>query len=138
MIYGPKEVVINNRVFVGNMNYDTTQSEIESLFSEAGEVVEVSIPNDRNTGRPRGFAFVEFAESSSTTKAIEMFDGHELQGRNIRVSEAEQQVRVSPFSNSGSYGPSRGSGSGSGSGSSPKGSKPKGSRRNIRARKRGF
>lgn len=113
------------------MSYDTTSGELESLFSEVGEVVDIFVPTDRNTGRPRGFAFVEFTEPSAVAAAIERFDGHEFQGRSLRVSEAEERQRRSPgFSNGGGGfgGPPRG----------PKGGKPKGSRRNIRSKKRGF
>ena len=111
------------------MSYDTTQGELESLFSEVGRVVEVFMPDDRNTGRPRGFAFVEFAEDSSVAEAIEKFDGRELNGRTLHVNKAEEkQRRSSHFSDSESSGMYRG----------PKKSKPKGSRRNIRAQKRGY
>ena len=113
------------------MSYDTTSAELESLFSEVGEVVEIFVPTDRNTGRPRGFAFVEFTDSSAVAAAIERFDGHELQGRNLRVSEAEERQRRPP-------GGSDGGGYGGGPPRGPKGGKPKGSRRNIRGRKRGF
>lgn len=125
--------MISAKVFVGNLSYDTTQSELESLFSEVGQVVEVFLPDDRNTGRPRGFAFVEFTEEAAATKAIERFDGHQLKGRALHVNKAEEkQPRSSHFSDTKSSGMSRG----------PRGSKPKGSRRNtranIRARKGGF
>ena len=116
------------------MSYDTTSSELETIFSEVGEVVEIFLPTDRSTGRPRGFAFVEFTESSAAAAAIEKFDGHELQGRNLRVSEAEERQRRPP-----SFADGGGSGGGYGPpGGGPKGGKPKGSRRNIRGRKRGF
>jgi cold-inducible RNA-binding protein len=115
------------------MSYDTTSGELETLFSEVGEIVEIFVPTDRNTGRPRGFAFVEFTDQSSAAAAIEKFDGHELQGRSLRVSEAEERQRRPPSysDGGGGYGggPPRGG---------PKGGKPKGSRRNIRGKKRGF
>jgi len=110
------------------LSYDTTQSELESLFSEVGQVVQVFLPDDRNTGRPRGFAFIEFTEKAAAAEAIQRLDGHELNGRSLRVSEAEErQPRSSGFSDAGPSTMHRGS----------RGSKPKGSRRNIRARKRG-
>ena len=113
------------------MSYDTTSAELETIFSEVGEVVEIFVPTDRSTGRPRGFAFVEFTEKTAAAAAIEKFDGHELQGRNLRVSEAEERQRR----------PQSYSDGGGGYGAAPprgKGGKPKGSRRNIRGRKRGF
>jgi len=117
------EVIISSKVFVGNLSYDTTQDELQSLFSEVGQVVEVFLPNDRSTGRPRGFAFVQFAEQANAAQAIEKFDGHQLKGRNISVRQAEERQRQ--FSDSPDAGRSstpRGS----------RGSKPKGSRRNSR------
>lgn len=118
------------------MSYDTTSGELETLFSEVGEIVEIFVPTDRNTGRPRGFAFVEFTEQSSAAAAIEKFDGHELQGRNLRVSEAEERQRRPPSYSDGGGG----GGYGGGPPRGPKGGggKPKGSRRNIRGKKRGF
>ena len=125
-----EEVIISNKIFVGNMSYETTPDELESVFSEVGVVVDVSVPTDRTTGRPRGFAFVEFADEAAATKAIEKFDGHELQGRRLRVSQAEKpQSRSHSFNDAGPFRTNQGE---------PRGSKPKGSRRNIRARKRGF
>ena len=122
-----EEAVISAKVFVGNLSFDTTESELETLFSELGEVAGVFMPTDRNTGRPRGFAFIEFNEEAVAAKAIEKFDGYEFKGRSIRVNEAEERRRRPPvFADTGSFGMSRG----------PGGFKPKGSRRNIRARKR--
>ncbi len=115
------------------MSFDATPTELENLFSEAGEVVEVFLPADRDTGRPRGFAFVEFADPGAVTEAIARFDGRELLGRNLRVNEAEERRPSRQFSDDG----------GGGGGYAPgprkdKRSKPKGSRRNLRARKRGY
>jgi RNA recognition motif-containing protein len=93
-----------------------------------GEVVEVFVPTDRNTGRPRGFAFVEFADESSIAKAIEAFDGKEIGGRPVRVNEAQERARRPPPSFQG--GPPFEHGGG---GPRPK---PKGSRRNLRGKKR--
>ena len=115
-------------MFVGNLSYDTTESELESLFSEVGQVVEVFLPADRATGRPRGFAFVELSEKTVATAAIERFDGYEFKGRSLRVSEAQERRRPRIFSDTGPSTRSRGT----------RGSKSKGSRRNIRGRKRGF
>ncbi len=110
---------------MGNLSFGTTQSELERLFSEAGEVVSVVLPTDRDSGRPRGFAFVEFADSLSAAAAAEKFDGYELDGRSLRVNEAQEKARRSEGFSPG--GPRMGM---------PPRSKPKGSRRNIRARKR--
>jgi RNA recognition motif-containing protein len=118
------------KVFVGNLDFDTTSAEIESLFAQAGEVLGVSVPNDRLTGRPRGFAFVEFASSTDAATAIQRFDGHELAGRKLRVNEAtERPAHGRPDAPGGGGRPFAGGG---------RPSRPKGSRRNVRGRKRGF
>jgi cold-inducible RNA-binding protein len=119
-----KEEIISSKVFVGNLSYDTTQSELASLFAEVGHVTEVFLPVDRITGRPRGFAFVTFADETSVVAAIERFNGQEFNGRNLRITEAEDRPRTAM----GGQPPSRHGGY--------KKSKPKGSRRNIRGKKR--
>ena len=95
------------------------------------------MPADRNTGRPRGFAFIEFTEPEAVPKAIEEFNDLEFKGRNLRVKEAEDRPRRTPriFSDDqgGGGGGFRGGGGGGGG---EKRAKPKGSRRNVRGRKR--
>ena len=83
-----KEEAISSKLFVGNLSYDTTQDEIEALFTEVGDIKEVFLPADRMTGRPRGFAFVEYEDELNAAEAIRKFDGHDLKGRTLRVSEA--------------------------------------------------
>jgi RNA recognition motif-containing protein len=101
--------------------------ELETLFSEVGQLIEVFLPSDRNTGRPRGFAFVEFEEESAASAAIEKFDGFQLNGRDLRVTVAQERARRPGFSVDGPPGAGhRGHGR----------PKPKGSRRNIRGSKR--
>ena len=75
------------RLFVGNLSYQTTEGELTNLFSEVGEVMSVTIVTDRDTGRSRGFAFVEM-DQDAANQAIERFNGHELNGRKINVNEA--------------------------------------------------
>ena len=122
-----EEDIISSRVFVGNLSYDTTQSELEALFTEVGQVVEVFLPADKVTGRPRGFAFVEFADEAAVVDAIARLNGHELKGRRLRVTEAEARPEPSGFVPRG--GPPSGH-------RGQKRSRPKGSRRGIRRRKR--
>ena len=86
------------------------------------------MPSDRNTGRPRGFAFVEFATQEEAAKAIETFDGKDLDGRPLKINEAEERRRPS--------GPPSPSYSQGGDGGYARPSKPKGSRRNLRRKKR--
>lgn len=117
------------------MNFQTTRNEIEELFSEVGQVVDVFMLTDRATGRPRGMAFVELASSSEAEAAIEKFNGYEFGGRELRVNEATERP-----GGSGGFGGGRsfGGGGGGGGGHRPKGgtSRPKGSRRGLRAKKR--
>lgn len=108
------------------------ENELRSLFSEAGTVVEVFLPTDRATGRPRGFAFVEFEDSDAVAEAIEKFDGYELGGRHLRVNEAEERARRPRVPMGGMGGGPPGGGRGGGF-NRPK---PKGSRRNSRGKKR--
>jgi RNA recognition motif-containing protein len=120
---------LNAKIFVGNLNFDTTAEEVESLFAQAGEVVGVSVPTDRATGRPRGFAFVEYTNPDDAAAAIERFRGYELGGRKLRVDEAGER----PPGGGGGGGRPPGGGPGG-----PRPGRPKGSRRNVRAQKRGF
>lgn len=100
------------------------------MFSEVGQVIEVFLPSDRMTGRPRGFAFVEFSTPEGAAAAIEKFDGYELDGRQLRVNEAQERPRRPPPS-----GPRPFSDQGGRGGGRPPG-RPKGSRRNLRGKKR--
>jgi RNA recognition motif-containing protein len=113
-------------VFVGNLSFETQADEIRELFAPIGEALDVSIPTDRDTGRPRGFAFVEVATSKEAAAAIEQLNGKELGGRMIRVNGADDRP-ASPRS----FG--QGGRPGGGPAFRPR---PKGSRRNARARKR--
>jgi cold-inducible RNA-binding protein len=126
-----EENVISQKIFVGNLSYETTQTDLESLFSEAGDITEVFLPVDRNTGRPRGFAFVEFADEAAVPIAIEKFNEEELKGRTLRVKEAEERQRRAPRVFSDGEG-----GGGFNRHAADKRPKPKGSRRNVRGRKR--
>jgi RNA recognition motif-containing protein len=113
---------------VGNLNFETTQGELENLFSEVGQVDEVFMPADRATGRPRGFAFITFADEEAMKAAIEKFDGFDLGGRNLKVNEAQERPQRSP----------RPFGGGGGGGYNRFKPKPKGSRKGLRNKKRGY
>ena len=125
---------MGQKVFVGNMSFDTTREELQELFAQAGEITEVVVPTDRMSGRPRGFAFVSFATDEAAAAAIQKLDGHELGGRNLRVNEASAERPQRSFGGGGG-GFSRPFGGGGRPGG-PGGGRPKGSRRNVRARKR--
>jgi RNA recognition motif-containing protein len=120
---------ISSKVFVGNLSFDVTADELQELFAKEREGVQVSLPTDRVTGRPRGFAFVEFATPEDAAAVIQAFDGFELAGRRLRVNEATEDRRAG----GGGYGGDRPFASPPRPG---KRSRPKGSRRNARARKR--
>jgi cold-inducible RNA-binding protein len=113
------------KIFVGNLAFSTTRNDLEALFGEVGAIKDVFLPTERGTGRPRGFAFVEFETEEEAQQAIEKFDGRELGGRSLRVNAAEDRPR-SPQGFGGDRPPYGG----------PPAGRPKGSRRNVRARKR--
>jgi RNA recognition motif-containing protein len=76
------------RLFVGNLPYSATEADLRDLFAQIAEPARVSIPVDRETGRPRGFAFVEFSDPAHGQAAIDRFNGQPFQGRTIAVNEA--------------------------------------------------
>lgn len=124
-----------NKVFVGNLPFETTREQLEKLFIEAGDIVDVFLPMDRATGRPRGFGFVEFETSDGVADAIEKFDGYDLGGRSLKVNEAVERAPRAPRPSGGGGGGWGGGGGGGGrQGDKPK--RPKGSRRNVRSQKR--
>ena len=84
---------MGSKVFVGNLDYNTRREEVQNLFAQVGEIRDVFLPTDRETGRPRGFAFVEFANDEDAAKAIEKFNGYQLGGRALRVNAAEDRPR---------------------------------------------
>ncbi len=81
-----------NKIYAGNLSYSTTEETLGSLFSQFGEVVSSVIIKDRETQRSKGFGFVEFADSASVSKAIDALNGKEVDGRKIRVSEAQEKA----------------------------------------------
>jgi len=90
-------------LFVGNMSFDTTESELRALFEQYGEVERVNVVTDRDTGRARGFAFVEMANDEAAASAIAALNGRELNGRALNVNEA----RPKPEGRGGGRGGSR-------------------------------
>ncbi|MDP3276743.1 MAG: RNA-binding protein, partial [Deltaproteobacteria bacterium] len=79
----------NTRLYVGNLAFHTTEDSLLSVFARFGDVAEVKLVLDRETGRSRGFAFVTMATPEGATKAIAEMDGQSLDGRALRVNEAE-------------------------------------------------
>ncbi len=79
---------MTTKLYVGNLSYETTEEELQELFSQAGNVASVALPTDRETGRPRGFGFVEMSTEEEARKAITMFNGQTLRDRQIKVNES--------------------------------------------------
>ncbi len=75
-------------IFVGNLSYQTTETELEAAFGEFGAVERVSVVRDRDTGQPRGFAFVEMTNAAEATNAINGMNGREVNGRALNVNQA--------------------------------------------------
>ena len=84
---------MNKKLYVGNLAYSTTRSQLETMFAEAGEVVDAVIIEDRDTGRSKGFGFVEMGDETAATTAIELFNGKEVDGRALNVAEARPRQR---------------------------------------------
>src|SRR6266542_748767 len=76
------------KLYVGNLSFQTTSEDIQQLFAQAGTVESATVVEDRDTGRSRGFGFVEMASKEEGQKAIEQFNGTDLNGRNLTVNEA--------------------------------------------------
>lgn len=79
-------------VYVGNLSYEVTREDIQGVFEEYGKVKRVSLPIDRDTDRPRGFAFVDMAEEAEETAVIEALDGAEWMGREMKVNKARPRT----------------------------------------------
>ena len=103
---------MGSKLYVGNLNFSTTEDALRAAFSANGRTVkEVAIPSDRETGRPRGFAFVTMGSEADAKAAIAALDGKDLEGRNIKVNEAQDKPRPS---GGGGYGGGGGGGGGRG------------------------
>jgi hypothetical protein len=79
------------KLYVGNLAFQTTSEDLENLFSQAGTVQSANVIEDRETGRSRGFGFVEMSSTEEGNEAIEQFNGKEVSGRNLNVNEARQR-----------------------------------------------
>jgi cold-inducible RNA-binding protein len=102
------------KLYVGNLSFDTTEEQLTTLFSEAGNVTSAKIITDRHTGQPRGFGFVEMETKSAGQRAISMLNGRTVDGRPLSVNEAKPQQK----SGGGGFGGGgrRGGGGGGGGG----------------------
>ena len=98
-------------IYVGNLSYQVTEEDIKGVFAEYGTVKRVQVPTDRETGRLRGFAFVEMGTDAEEAAAIEALDGAEWMGRDLKVNKAKpREDRGSSGGNRGGYGGSGGRG----------------------------
>jgi cold-inducible RNA-binding protein len=84
---------MNNKLFVGNLSFKLSEQELESLFGEYGTVQSCSIPTDRDTGRKRGFAFVEMASQAEAEAAIKALNGRDVDGRPMAVSVSQPKPK---------------------------------------------
>jgi RNA recognition motif-containing protein len=99
-------------IYVGNLSYEVTREDLSQAFSEYGTVKRVQLPTDRETGRPRGFGFVEMATDAEETAAIEALDGAEWMGRDLKVNKARPQEDRGSSGGGGWGGNNRGGGGG--------------------------
>ncbi|HET6303444.1 MAG TPA: RNA-binding protein [Myxococcota bacterium] len=84
---------MSKKLYVGNLSFSSTEDELRELFGRHGTVDSVNVITDRETGRPRGFAFVEMTEPSAATDAIRALDGTQFGGRALKVNEAQDKQR---------------------------------------------
>ena len=82
---------MSKKIYIGNLPFSSTEADLKDVFGRHGAVDSVNIITDRETGRPRGFAFVEMEEASAAADAIRALDGSDLGGRNIKVNEAQDR-----------------------------------------------
>jgi len=80
------------KLYIGNLPYSITETTLRDLFSPFGELKSVNVITDKFTGKPRGFAFVEFVEKEHANTAMKDLDGHEIEGRAMRISEAKERT----------------------------------------------
>ena len=115
------------KLYVGNLSYNTSQAELQDLFSQYGQVTDVALIMDRDTGRPKGFGFVEM-DDDGARKAISELDGKDVGGRNIKVNEAKPREPRSGGFGGGGGGRGRGGygGGGGGGGSGGGGGRSRG------------
>lgn len=101
------------KLYVGNLSYNTTDAQVRDLFAQVGEVTSVNLITDRDTGRPKGFGFVEMTTDEHAQDAVRRFNGYSLDNRNLTVNEARpREERSGGFGggNRGGYGGNRGGG----------------------------
>ena len=88
---------MENKLYVGNLPFSTTEEELQTLFAQAGDVVSFSLIKDRETGRSRGFAFVEFGSQAEAEKAVSLFNNTQLDNRTLKVNLARPREEGGKF-----------------------------------------
>ncbi len=121
---------METKLYVGNLSYDATEEELKSLFSQAGVVQSVAIIKDRETGRSKGFAFVEMSNQAEAQAAISQLNGKQYRDRALTVNIARPREERGGFGGGGGYG--RGGGGGGGYGRGGGGGRPGGGNRDRR------
>ena len=99
-----RESSLGKKLYVGNLPFSTTEAELRQAFEKHGQVESVAVIMDRETGRPRGFAFVEMADANGAAAAMQSLDGREFGGRALRVNEANERPPRSGGGGGGGYG----------------------------------
>ena len=107
-------IQMGKKLYVGSLSYDTTDASLKEAFSQAGTVESASVITDKMSGRSRGFGFVEMATDEEAQKAIELFNGNEVDGRKVTVNEARPMTDRPPRPAGGGF--NRGGGRGFGGG----------------------
>ena len=107
---------MGKRLYVGNLSYNTTEISLRDAFGQVGTVADAKIVMDRDTGRPRGFGFVEMGTDEEAQNAIQQLNGRELDGRAINVNEAQERSGGGGGGGRGGGGGGRGGGGGGGGG----------------------
>lgn len=107
---------MGKRLYVGNLSYNATEQDLRDLFTQFGQVVDAKVVMDRDTGRPRGFAFVEMGTDAEASAAIESLNGQDFQGRGLKISEAQERSRGGGGGGGGGGGFGWGGGGGGGGG----------------------
>ncbi len=94
---------MDTKLYVGNLSYNTTEDQLKTLFGGAGTVTSVALIKDRDTGRSKGFAFVEMASQADAENAIRMFNGYSLDNRELKVNKARPQEQRAPGGGGGHF-----------------------------------
>lgn len=89
--------IMSKKIYVGNLNYATTEDTLSNLFAQYGEVVSATVIKDRNTQQSKGFGFIEMADENAADAAIATLNGKEVDGRRVRVNVAEEKPRKPRF-----------------------------------------